>query len=142
MTASGDPIVASGVEILNYRSGAGSGAVGVRLCGLGLLYLAAGGWRKAGGRPLTVVFLLAIAHPAFSAPNIASLTPSLVAPQPVGDSITWTASASDGANPLWYRFSVRPPRGGSYSIFRDYQSTGSFVWTPSQTDGIYQIQVR
>lgn len=150
-TASGDPIVVSGLEIVNSPAVAPvPEPSAMALCGFGLLCLAVARRRKnpvprrapwgAGANTFGLAFVLVLAHPAFSTPNITSLTPSLVAPQTVGTTITWTASASDAGHPLWYRFSVSPP-GGTYSIFRDYQSVGSFTWTPSQLDGMYHIKV-
>jgi hypothetical protein len=150
-TALGDPIVASGIEIVTPAAAAVPEPATLALCCLGLLCLVVRGLKRTGApraayrgagavRASVLMALTAAAHPAFCTPTIASLSPSLAAPQTVGTAITWTASASDGTNPLWYRFSVSAP-GGSFSIFRDYQSVNSFVWTPTQFDGIYQVQV-
>jgi hypothetical protein len=39
-----------------------------------------------------------------------------------------------------YRFKVKPP-GGSWGGVRDYSPLNTLTWTPSQTDGLYNIQV-
>ena len=149
----GDPIVASGIDIVTPAAVSSSvpEPSTLALCCLSLLWFAIRRARRTGRRrtqgrtaatwagALTGLILLT-AHPAFCVPTIASLTPSLASPQTVGTTITWTAAASDGTNPLWYRFSAATP-GGSFSIFRDYQSVNSFVWTPSQLDGVYQVEV-
>jgi arylsulfate sulfotransferase len=149
LSATGDPIVASGVEVapVNGVIATPEPATLALTC-LGLLgFIVSRLARSRTGRRSAgvvfaslVVFLLAASHPAFCTPQITALSPSLTAPQPVGTSITWTATASDAGNPLWYRFSASAP-GGTFSIFQDYQSSNSFVWTPAQLDGLYQVQV-
>src|SRR5437660_5329758 len=68
-----------------------------------------------------------------------SLAPSEVAPQLVGERITWTATATDcGANPV-YQFSVAPD-GGAFRVVRDFSPTNAFAWTPMQ-EGTYDIEV-
>jgi arylsulfate sulfotransferase len=68
-----------------------------------------------------------------------SLTPSEPAPQPVGEPITWTATASDlGANPV-YQFLVGPEHG-PLQIVRDFSFSNSFTWTPMD-EGTYDIQI-
>src|SRR5207253_6585035 len=68
-----------------------------------------------------------------------SLAPSEVAPQLVGERITWTATATDcGATPV-YQFSVAPD-GGAFRVVRDFSPTNAFAWTPMQ-EGAYDIEV-
>ena len=75
-----------------------------------------------------------------SASMQAQLSPSLASPQPVGTPITLQASTTGafGAS-LSYRFSVAP-MGSTLNIVRDYETTNSFQWTPSQHEGWYVIQ--
>lgn len=88
---------------------------------------------------LLALFLLT-ATPARAAVEV-QLSPSPIAPQPVGTTITWTASAAD-PNPgtLEYQFSVRPP-GGDFAVVRDFSPSNSFQWTPSEREGAYDIRV-
>lgn len=70
-----------------------------------------------------------------------SLTSSLRTPQPVGTTVTWTATATDSdAGTKEYQFSVRLD-SGSMQIVRDFHTTPSFQWTPSVAEGAYTIQV-
>jgi hypothetical protein len=81
------------------------------------------------------------------------MTPSPKSPQLIGTPITWTATATDSnAGPLTFQFNVATP-GGSFTngLARDFNvgtlSSGTtwksqpFVWTPTQVEGVYQIQV-
>jgi arylsulfate sulfotransferase len=139
-TSSGDPIVASGIEIATApQTMATPEPSTMALSGLCLLLVVVRN-RRVSAKRATLIGLLAACYPAMCTPTISSLSPSQPAPQPVGTALTFTASATDGTNPLWYRFSVSAP-GGSFSVFRDYQSVNSFNWRPTQLDGVYQIQV-
>jgi arylsulfate sulfotransferase len=85
-----------------------------------------------------------------AAVQITSLTPSLPSPQNLGTSITWTVTASDShPGPLAFQFSVAIPEA-SLAMARDFNPgtlTGAtwralpFVWTPTASEGIWQIQV-
>ena len=75
---------------------------------------------------------------AVSAPTIVSSPPS---PQPVGTRITFTASAADSdAGAIRYRYRVRPA-GGSYSVIRDYAPATPLVWSPSDAEGSFEVEV-
>jgi arylsulfate sulfotransferase len=68
------------------------------------------------------------------------LSPSEPSPQPLGTAITWQASATGvGFATVSYRFSVAP-LGSALNIVRDYESSSSFQWIPSQHEGIYVVQ--
>jgi arylsulfate sulfotransferase len=71
---------------------------------------------------------------------VTALTPSLVSPQPVGTTVTWTATATDtNPGPLTYQFSVG--LSGVFVIVRDYAQLSSFDFTPTQREGVYAIRV-
>jgi len=100
---------------------------------------------------LFLMAALAVAcAPAYATVTIESLTPTLPSPQPVGTSISWTATATNsGAGTVTFQFKVAPPRG-SLAMVKDFNvgtySSGTytsqqFVWVPTFTDGMYQIQV-
>jgi hypothetical protein len=68
-----------------------------------------------------------------------SLAPNELAPQLVGEAITWTATATGvGTTPV-YQFSVAP-HGGTFQMVRDFSPASSFAWTPMQ-EGTYDIEV-
>lgn len=74
-----------------------------------------------------------------SVPSTVTLSPSLAAPQLVGERIVWTAVADDvGANPV-YQFSAAP-HGGDFRVVRDFSPSTAFSWTPMQ-EGTYDIKV-
>src|ERR1035438_8963257 len=92
----------------------------------------------------------ALCAPAYASVQILSTTPTLNSPQVIGTSIVWTVTATDSnPGPLTFRFNVSGP-GGSFTLARDFNAgtLGSgiwtslpFTWTPTQTEGAYQIQV-
>jgi len=94
--------------------------------------------------------LAALCAPAHASVRILSVQPSLSAPQPIGTSITWTVTATDSnPGPLTFQFNVAAP-GGSFALARDFNvgtlSSGTwtslpFAWTPTFSEGSYQIQV-
>ncbi len=90
---------------------------------------------------LSGLFLIA-ASPAFAALSV-SLSPSASSPQPVGTTITWTATVSgdpDTAPVYEYQFSANL-KGSPTLVRRGYYSTNSFSWTPSSADGHFTIGV-
>jgi arylsulfate sulfotransferase len=88
--------------------------------------------------------------PAFATVTIVSLKPSLASPQPIGASITFTATATDSsAGPLTFQFNVIPP-GGSRRMIKDFNagtpggstwSGPAFAWVPTGIEGVYTIEV-
>jgi hypothetical protein len=67
--------------------------------------------------------------PTIAPPTITALNPSPALPQPIGTSITWTATATGGVAPLQYRFWSYTASTG-WIIVRDYTSSNFVVWTP------------
>ncbi len=88
--------------------------------------------------------------PALATVGIASFTPSPASPQPLGRTITWTATATDSnAGPLTFQFNVTPPNG-PLAMVKDFNAgtlsggvwtAQPFAWVPTQIEGSYQIQV-
>ncbi len=68
-----------------------------------------------------------------------SLSPSVASPAPVGTVVTWTAD-SKAAGTLWYRFRARPA-WGEYRMVRDYGPDPTLLWTASEHEGWYEIEV-
>lgn len=97
----------------------------------------------------TVTSLLALCVPAFGV-TVTTLSPSAASPQPVGKTITWTATATDsGAGPLTFQFNVTPP-GGAAIMVKDFNvgtlsgstwTSRPFVWPLTGIEGTYKIQV-
>jgi hypothetical protein len=90
---------------------------------------------------LSGLFLIA-ASPAFAAFTV-SLVPNLSSPQPVGTSITWTATVSGDpdTSPVYeYEFSANLT-GSPILIRRGYSHLNTFTWTPSSADGAFTAGV-
>jgi hypothetical protein len=94
--------------------------------------------------------LIVLSVPAFATVSIVSLEPSQASPQPIGESIAFTATATDSnTGPVAFQFNITPPQG-SLTMVKDFIPgklsggiwTGpSFVWVPTGDDGSYKIQV-
>ena len=69
-----------------------------------------------------------------------SLTPSAPSAAPLGITVTWTADASGGGDPLWYRFRVRRI-GENFRVVRDYGPLNTLRWTASEHEGPYEVDV-
>jgi len=97
-----------------------------------------------------LTLLLTLCAPAFAAVTIESMTPSHASPQPIGKTITWTATATDSdAGPLTFQFNITPPNG-QLTMVKDFNvgtpSGGTwtakpFVWVPTGIEGTYKVQV-
>jgi hypothetical protein len=90
---------------------------------------------------LSGLFLIA-ASPAFAALSV-SLSPNVSSPQPVGTTITWTATVSGDpdTSPVYeYQFSANLT-GSPTLIRRGYSHLNTFIWTPSAADGAFTVGV-
>jgi hypothetical protein len=70
-----------------------------------------------------------------------TLTPNPAGPQPVGTSITWTATVNGDPdpNPVYeYRFSAEKT-GQPVLVRRGFGSSNSFVWTPNAFEGNFTV---
>ncbi|MGC9945346.1 MAG: aryl-sulfate sulfotransferase [Bryobacteraceae bacterium] len=91
-----------------------------------------------------------LSAPVYATVTIVSLKPSHASPQPIGTSVTWTATATDSnAGPLTFQFNITPP-GGSLTMVEDFNAgtlsgatwtSPAFVWVPTGIEGSYKIQV-
>jgi arylsulfate sulfotransferase len=68
-----------------------------------------------------------------------SLAANQAAPQVVGESIVWTATADDCGAAHVFQFSAAP-HGGEFHVVRDFSPNNTFTWTPMQ-EGAYDIEV-
>ncbi len=94
---------------------------------------------------------IATCAPAFATVAISSFTPSHVSPEPIGKTITWTATATDSkTGPLTFQFNILPPNATRFTLVKDFNvgtlsgatwTAQPFVWVPTGIEGTYQIQV-
>ena len=83
---------------------------------------------------------LAAVLPARGAISV-SLGPSPASPQPLGTPIQWTATGSDSQpGSLVYKWQVNV-FGGAFVVIRDYYSSNILSWTPTASEGNYQMKV-
>jgi cell wall-associated protease len=71
--------------------------------------------------------------------TLTSLTADKTAPQPVGTTITFTATASGGVTPYqtkWWLWN-----GTTWSLLRDWATGTSFAWTPTVANPNYLVGV-
>jgi len=80
-----------------------------------------------------------------------SFTPSIASPQPIGSTITWTATATDtGAGPVTFQFNIQAPNSSAFVLVKDFNvgtlsggvwTSQPFVWVPTGVEGLYKFQV-
>jgi len=97
-----------------------------------------------------VTALAAFCAPAYATVQIQYVKPSLASPQQIGTTINWAIAATDtGAGPLTFQFSLASP-GGAMGLVKDFNvgtlksgvwKPQPFLWTPTGTEGVYQLQV-
>ncbi len=66
--------------------------------------------------------------------------PSMGPSVPVGTSLYWNSRVDGATDRLWYRYRVRGPSEAEFRVVRDYSPVAYFLWTPVETDGIYQVE--
>lgn len=74
-------------------------------------------------------------------PVINSLTANVTFPQPVGTSVTFTATASGGTGPLQYQFVTYHPNTG-WIIAQPYSTNNKYTYFPGVGDNVVQVWVR
>ena len=93
---------------------------------------------KAGGsmtlRSSRVRWLFAIVCMAVGRADVAGATgvtllPDRVAPQPVGTTVTWTATANGGTAPYSFKWWLHD--GSSWRVLRDWNASAVFDWSPT-----------
>ena len=95
--------------------------------------------RCAALRPLSQLFVLAIAPIVAHAGISVTLKTSLPSSQLVGTPITLAAYASGAGGKVAYRFAVLPS-GSSWSVLRDYSQSSTVSWT-TLGEGSYTLAV-
>jgi arylsulfate sulfotransferase len=70
------------------------------------------------------------------------ILPSAPSPQPLGTTISWTATATDsGPGPITYRFELTEAGGSTFSVVQDFSLPNILQWTPNLQEGTYQVRV-
>jgi len=91
---------------------------------------------NTGTADLTAVKPYSIQPPVTSA----TLTSSLAAPQSVGTTVTWTASAAGGQAPYEYQFTMWD--GAVWRVMRPWAAGNTYAWTPTAADPDYKVVVQ
>ena len=71
--------------------------------------------------------------------TVTALSASRISPQPVGTSITFTATATGGRSPYQYKWWLF--NGTTWTLARDWSSSATWAWTPTQPGSSYQVGV-
>jgi hypothetical protein len=69
---------------------------------------------------------------------VTTFTASRASPLPVGEPVTWSATAAGGIAPYTYEFWLF--NGKTWTLAQDWSAANTWTWTPS-TPGTYSIQV-
>jgi len=110
---------------------------------LGISYLARRRkFSAASGMMAAIGFVGLAATPASAAVSVSLNAPASTVP--VGETLTFTASASDSSHAgatFLYQFNVRATGTSSFSIIKDFYNRNTFSWTPSDHEGSYDVEV-
>jgi hypothetical protein len=91
-------------------------------------------------RVFTAVCFALLGLPAARGMTV-SVSASTSSPAPLATPVTFTASVSgEPTNNNWYQFSVREG-SGPYRIIRDYGPVSTLMWTASDHEGTYEMEV-
>jgi len=71
--------------------------------------------------------------------TITGLTSNLASPQATGTTITFTATASGGQAPYQYKWWVF--NGSTWTMVRDWSTTATYTWTPTQVNANYRVGI-
>ncbi|MBY0496927.1 MAG: hypothetical protein K2Y23_22180 [Cyanobacteria bacterium] len=69
-----------------------------------------------------------------------ALSPDRASPQPVGTTITWTATPTDGIAPHQYKWLILD--GGVWSEVTGWTTSNTFTWTPTRPANDWKVAVR
>jgi hypothetical protein len=86
------------------------------------------------------ILALFITFPAWT--MLLEIQPSTASPAPVGTVITLRAAIAEaGGASIWYRYRIRTPASADFRTVRDYSPQNSYDWAPSESEGIYEVEV-
>jgi hypothetical protein len=78
-------------------------------------------------------------NPATAPLAVTSLAANRTAPQPVNTAVTFTAAASGGTAPYWYKWLATD--GVTTAVLQNWSTNDTMTWTPSTPNANYQIIV-
>lgn len=97
-----------------------------------------------------IALMVVLAAPGFAGVTLTAIKQSHASPEPIGKTITFTATATDtSAGPVAFQYNITPPNGSQLMI-KDFNlgtlsggtwTAPSFVWVPVGVEGTYQIEV-
>jgi arylsulfate sulfotransferase len=91
-------------------------------------------------RVLSLIGSLILCVPGWAKLTV-TLTPSPNGPQKVGTQISWTATVS-GSQPGSIQFQFTGHKSNEHAgLLRGFHKSNQFVWTPSEAEGDYSIEV-
>jgi arylsulfate sulfotransferase len=91
-------------------------------------------------RQITALIAFSVSAPLASALTV-SLAPSVPSPAPVATLVTFTATVSGtSSGTLWYRFRYHG-YGQDSQLIKDYGPENTLVWTNSDHEGPYEVDV-
>jgi hypothetical protein len=97
--------------------------------------------RSAGATADAAESLRTISFTITPAPlQVTSLSSNLASPQPVNTTITFTASSTGGTPPHQFKYWITA-NGTTWSVLREWSTSASYTWTPTQASPSYQIVV-
>src|SRR5579871_1383502 len=101
-------------------------------------------------RVLPFCVLAFLSMPAFATITIGTFKPSPAPPEPIGKTITFTATATDSnTGPLAFQFSITSPNA-PLTMVKEFLpgklsagawTSPSFTWVPTGVEGVYKIQL-
>jgi hypothetical protein len=96
--------------------------------------------RDAAGRAATKSVRVSYTEPRPAPLRVTSLTTSLAAPQALGETIVFNATATGGVG--GYEFQWRVLEGDSWKVVANWGSSSRFTWKPVRARSNYRVQVR
>jgi hypothetical protein len=70
-----------------------------------------------------------------------SLTSNLASAQPLGSTVTWTASATGGETPYEFQFKVYDANG-AWSVVQPWSTSNTYSWTPGVASANYRVMAQ
>lgn len=100
---------------------------------------------------VTSALLFTFCSPAYATVALSSFSASQTSPEPIGKTITWTATGTDDQpGPLTFQFSILAPNATQFAMVKDFNvgilnggvwTSQPFVWVPTEIEGVYKIRV-
>jgi len=70
---------------------------------------------------------------------LSSVTPDKTAPQTVGTTVTFTATATGGTAPYQFKWWLNTDGGPVWTLLQDWSTSNTLMWTPTVANSGYQI---